>query len=213
MNVSRTKEDSGPGAAHDGARDASTMRRRARYPRIPLALQRRPPCGVRVFSAGLATLMAACITGDSEHAAPSTTAPPAAADGVPRTATALNPWLQHRPYASWPREASAHRSDGPHGGSVRAYLNASLDRSLATRAVEHPVGSAAVKELLTNGQASGWLVMVKTGDQSDAGKGWYWYEVTSTIPNASATAGNGTPACVECHRRGRDYVQTPHPLR
>jgi hypothetical protein len=167
-----------------------------------------------VFSAALASVLGACITtGDKERASSSNDAPPASADNVPTSATALNAWLQQRPYVAWRRETSSHRSAGPHGGSVRVSLNAALDGSLAAGAQEHPVGSAAVKELLTNGQLSGWLVIVKTRPQSDSGDGWYWYEVTSTGANAAATAGNGVPSCVECHRRGRDYVQITHPLR
>jgi hypothetical protein len=168
----------------------------------------------RLLSASLAAVLGACLTtGDKEHAAGSNEPSPASADNVPRSATALNAWLQQRPYASWRTETNAHVSAGPHGGSVRVYLNSPLDDSLTAAMPEHPAGSAAVKELLTNGQVTGWLAMVKTSARSDSGSGWYWYEVTSAVPNAPATAGNGIATCIACHGRGRDFVRIAHPLR
>ncbi len=56
-------------------------------------------------------------------------------------------------------------------------------------------------------QLAGWAVTVKTSEQTDAGKGWFWYEVTSvTDSSAIAASGNGVSGCVSCHAIGSDMV-------
>ena len=45
-----------------------------------------------------------------------------------------------------------------------------------------------------DGRLLGWAVMVKTGEDSAQGGGWYWYEITSTTDGSSpVAAGNGVP--------------------
>ena len=79
----------------------------------------------------------------------------------------------------------------------------------------HPAGSAAVKEMYDEDKnLAGWAVSVKVDAESDGGKNWYWYEVTSaTDPTQIVVDGFGPPLCVSCHRRGgRDLVLVPYPL-
>lgn len=137
---------------------------------------------------------------------------------MPSSAGDLNAWLQKRAYTCWARESRVHSGVGPHGGNVRVYLNAALDRSLSNPAPngEHPVGAVAVKELF-DGDATtltGWAVGVKTQESSDGGKGWYWYEVFGTSPSPSdPTEGQGVAVCSTCHATGKDFVLTKYPLR
>ena len=65
-----------------------------------------------------------------------------------------------------------------------------------------------------NGKLEGWAVMVKTQADSANGKGWYWYEITSTTDGSSpVVSGNGVPLCFGCHFTGRDFVLTDYPLQ
>lgn len=139
----------------------------------------------------------------------------AQSSGAPPTEpVALLKWLQGGSYRQWPKESAPHRSMGPHQSLVVTYLNPMLDQSLGAKAAAHPTGSAAVKELLDAGsKVSGWAVSVKTGADSDGGKGWFWYEILGTSSSGSVTAqANGAPLCGGCHARGRDFVLIPHPL-
>ena len=79
----------------------------------------------------------------------------------------------------------------------------------------HPVGSGTVKEMYNgDGNLQGWAVMLKTQADSDGGKGWFWYEVTSTTDGSSPVGiGNGIPLCFGCHAIGKDYVFTRYPLK
>lgn len=133
---------------------------------------------------------------------------------VPTTPAALFEWLTARGYEGFQPESKIHASAGPHGGSVRAFLSPSLVQSLASGAAEHPEGVAVVKELYGSGQTlTGWAVAVKTQPTSDAGKGWYWFEVFSTQSAGSALEGQGKSLCVNCHKGGKDHVLTPFPLQ
>ena len=65
-----------------------------------------------------------------------------------------------------------------------------------------------------DGKLQGWAVMLKTQADSDGGKGWFWYEVTSTTSGSSPVGiGNGIPLCFGCHAIGKDYVLTRYPLK
>ncbi len=137
------------------------------------------------------------------------------ADVPPTESAALLKWLQAGSYKKWVKESAPHPSLGPHPTLVIAYLNPTLDKSLLAKAAAHPKGSAAVKELLdASGKLSGWAVSVKTVVDSQAGKGWYWYEIlgTTTSGNVVASA-NGVPLCFGCHTPGRDFVLIPYPLK
>jgi hypothetical protein len=112
-------------------------------------------------------------------------------------------------YRNWPAESAIHASTGPHFGKVRTWVNPVLAASLATGATEHPLGSAAVKELYGNSNtAAGWAVMVRT-QAGTGGKSWYWYEQYGKLE----IAGQGDRNCTGCHAAGRDQVLTPFPLR
>jgi len=134
-------------------------------------------------------------------------------ESVPGEAVALRAWLDTRAYKSWAHESAPHRSGGPHGGDVQTYVDPILEASLSAGGESHPKGAAAVKELFTDGVVSGWAVLVKNREASDAGEGFYWYEVFDTAPGAKPLEGQGLGLCRSCHAGGRDFVLTPYPLR
>jgi hypothetical protein len=69
---------------------------------------------------------------------------------------------------------------------VRIFVNDTLDASMKAGSASHPVGSSAVKEMYDgDGDLQGWAVMQKTQADSEGGKGWFWYEVTSTTDGSS----------------------------
>jgi hypothetical protein len=133
----------------------------------------------------------------------------------PTERNALLAWLQAGNYKSWVHESKPHPSAGPHPVQVVAYLNKSLDASLAAGNKAHPKGAAAVKELLDgSGNLSGWAVSVKTDTDSANGKGWYWYEILGINAGDRGVAdGNGVALCFGCHTPGKDYVLIPYPLK
>ncbi len=77
------------------------------------------------------------------------------------------------------------------------------------------MGAGIVKEMYdADRNLQGWAVMVKTAADSAGGKGWFWYEVTSTTDGSNPVAvGNGVPLCFGCHTAGSDYVLTEYPLQ
>jgi len=137
-----------------------------------------------------------------------------ASDTPPTEGAALLKWLQSGAYKAWPKESAAHRSMGEHKTLVQTYLNPTVDKSLGAKAKEHPRGSAAVKELMDPaGKLSGWAVAVKTAEQGEGAKGWFWYEIFGTSPGSSILAnGQAVPLCVGCHAKGRDAILSEHPL-
>ena len=150
---------------------------------------------------------------DGCPAAPTATATPTPVAStpapVPTDAAALHAWLLAGNYLGWAAESAPHRSTGPHGGSVRTYVNPTLFDSLSAGAAAHPQGAVAVKELYFNnpgGPIAEWAVMVKLQDDSDGGRGWYWYE-------GEGLAGVGLGICTGCHSAGRDLVRIPFPLQ
>lgn len=136
-------------------------------------------------------------------------------DRVPASSAELFAWLQAGRYRAFAAESAVHTSAGPHGGSVRTYVNAVLEASLGSGNATHPAGSAAVKELFAPDRSTltGWAVEVKLQDDSDGGRGWYWYEVFSTTDGSRPIEGVGSAACTGCHAQGRDYVRIPFPLQ
>ena len=127
-------------------------------------------------------------------------------------------YLQDGSYKSFAAESGNHPSRGPHtkfGLPVRVFLDPVLDASLAAGNASHPVGSSVVKEMYdVFGKLQGWAVMVKTQAESANGKGWFWYEVTSTTDGSDPVAsGNGVPLCFGCHFTGNDFVLTGYPLQ
>lgn len=147
------------------------------------------------------------------------TAPPGSVDSpVPTEDGALLEYLRSGAYKTFAaHETSTHPSRGPHakvGLPVQVYLDPRLDASLKAGRSSHPAGSAVVKEMYgADGELGGWAVMVKTQDDSAGGRGWFWYEVTSTAAGSKPVAsGNGIPLCFGCHGSGKDYVLTKYPL-
>ncbi len=140
----------------------------------------------------------------------------AVAVDMPTNPDDLFSFLREGEYKSWTRESKIRLTNAPHNEHVRTYINAILDESMASGKSDHPAGSAAVKEMYDQDKTlAGWAVSVKTQADSDGGKNWYWYEVTSTIdPSQIVVEGLGPPLCISCHRRGgRDLVLVPYPLK
>lgn len=140
--------------------------------------------------------------------------------GIPLGKEELFAYLNEGEYKKFKtHEKEMHPSAGPHtkvGLPVRVYMNDEIANSLASINEEHPMGAGIVKEMFDeNGELAGWAVMVKTQETSEGGKGWFWYEVTSTEdPNALAAMGNGVIGCTSCHNLGtRDMVRTSYPLQ
>ena len=138
---------------------------------------------------------------------------------VPATKDKLFSYLQAASYKNFAaKESGRHPTRGPHtkvGWPVRVFLGPKLDASLKAGNTSHPAGSAAVKEMYdASGKLQGWAVMVKTAADSAGGKGWFWYEVTSTTDGSKpVAAGNGVPLCFGCHFTGRDFVLSDYPLQ
>jgi hypothetical protein len=134
---------------------------------------------------------------------------------VPTTAAELQPWLATGAYKVWAHESKQHESGGPHAETVVTFISPSLAQSLAARAAAHPRGAASVKELYKAGKHVGWAVSVKTTGDSASGKNWYWYEVFSTAPAATAPyQGVGLELCRDCHNEGgSDQVLISYPLQ
>jgi hypothetical protein len=137
---------------------------------------------------------------------------------VPRDAASLFAYLQSGAYKAFvAKESKRHPSAGPHtkiGLDVRVFMNDALAKSLADEAVQHPAGSAVVKEMFSEkGELRGWAVAVKTATDSADGQGWFWYEVKSTTDNRRpVAAANGVGLCSGCHAAGRDFVLSNFPL-
>lgn len=140
-----------------------------------------------------------------------------AIDGIPHgDPAAFNAWLQRREYEAWPKESAPRAftpGAGGHSGSVRTYLNPTLDASMRAGSAEHPKGAASVKELYDGATLTGWAAYVKTEDASASGSGFYWYEAFGTSPDARSIAGQGSAVCTGCHSSGKDFVRTPYPLK
>lgn len=138
---------------------------------------------------------------------------------VPVTKDKLFSYLRAASYKNFAaKESGRHPTRGPHtkvGWPVRVFLGPKLDASLKAGNTSHPAGSAAVKEMYdASGKLQGWAVMVKTAADSAGGKGWFWYEVTSTTDGSKpVAAGNGVPLCFGCHFTGRDFVLSDYPLQ
>lgn len=133
----------------------------------------------------------------------------------PAEGAQLFEWLSEGNYKEWSRETEMHPSAGPHPTTVIAYFNSILDQSMSAGADSHPEGAAAVKELYNaDGVLSGWAVSIKTAADSQAGQGWYWYEILGTNPDSRVVANaNGVPLCFGCHTPGKDFVLTAFPLQ
>jgi hypothetical protein len=133
---------------------------------------------------------------------------------VPTEPNALLDYLLARRYDNFPREAAAHAPFGPHGqGAVRVYFEPALRVSLDAGELEHPMESAAIAEMYGADGATfiGWAVSVKLEESSEAGQGWYWYEVEDVNGDgvAQVNQGLGLPLCTSCHAAGADFILSP----
>ncbi len=185
----------------------------------PKSIQKR--LHIIAIVAGLISL-AGCSQSANEDTATGSGAETGASSGpVPTDFDALFAYLNNKEYESFTtRESVAHPSRGPHArfsSPVRVFMNGAVAASLELGNDSHPAGSSIVKEMFMDDGVTleGWAVMVKTQDDSDAGNGWFWYEVTSTTdPTAlgGGEAGNGIALCTSCHASGHDYVLSKFPL-
>ncbi len=138
---------------------------------------------------------------------------------VPIDQPALFKYLQDGSYKNFAaKESALHPSTGPHtkaGLPVRVFVDPKMEASLGAGNAAHPAGAGIVKEMYdAERKLQGWAVMVKTAADSAGGKGWFWYEVTSTTDGSKpVAAGNGVPLCFGCHTAGKDYVLSEFPLR
>lgn len=126
---------------------------------------------------------------------------------APEVEPALLAFLDAKQYSNWAKEADYHPSAGPHGDAVRVFYSPKAARALAGGAETFPAGAAAVKELSSEGSLIGWSVWVKVQDATDAGNGFYWYEVVRRSDGKESVYGNarGSRDCVPCHAGGKDY--------
>ncbi|MBL4635135.1 MAG: cytochrome P460 family protein [Kofleriaceae bacterium] len=144
---------------------------------------------------------------------------PKAVAGMPLARRDLHAWLKSGKYQSFPaKNTKTHPGRGPHTQvklPVKVFYNKILSKSVTNGARQHPKGAIAVKEMYdTSGALAGWAVMAKISDTSDAGKNWFWYEVTSTTDNGAVpAAGTGIPGCIGCHNvGGTDLILSGSPL-
>ena len=138
---------------------------------------------------------------------------------IPLDKEALLTYLKEGKYKDLPyKETKTHPSIGPHQKvslPVRVFMNKTIGDSLLAMNKNHPVGSLMVKEMFTkSGDPTGWAVMVKTQDETNQGKGWFWYEIADLDKTPKVvTHGNGVSGCYQCHSIGRDTVRSHFPLQ
>lgn len=135
---------------------------------------------------------------------------PVVLDGVPADPAAVQAWLQGFHYRGW-KPMTELRATGEHGGE-RLYFNDVLAASWQAGAQEHPVGSAAVRELYSGDLMllKGFALMHKTGPSGVVGEGWFWFEVFGTTAEARPTVAEaGARGCVGCHAHAVDFVHSP----
>jgi hypothetical protein len=163
--------------------------------------------------------MASAMSGAMNPAFEATAKTPKIDSVVPVTKNRLFSYLKAGSYKGFAaKESGRHPTTGPHtkiGWPVRVFLGPKIDASLKAGNASHPIGSSIVKEMYDGrGKLQGWAVMVKTSADSAGGKGWFWYEVTSTTDGSKPVAsGNGVPLCFGCHFTGHDFVLTGYPLQ
>ena len=127
---------------------------------------------------------------------------------VPTEPSSLFAWLRDGGYEGFASESTIHDSATRiHAGRVRVFANTTVGSG------PQPQCAALVKELYDGDALSGYAVAVKYKADSDAGRGWYWYETFDVTHGAPSTSAPGAPVCVGCHKDGQDFVWSPLPLR
>ena len=146
-------------------------------------------------------LVVCCACGGGGSAAPGV-----ADAGFGSSRESIVAFVQHRGYSGW-SASGVRRSAGAHGGDIRVWFSDALLASSRSGAATHPVGSAAVKELLDgSGSVRGHAVMVK-----DARDGWVYLEAFAPdYPNPSFFAGRRN-FCADCHAQGKDFIRSAPP--
>lgn len=134
---------------------------------------------------------------------------PGASPPDDRDLATIQAWLAAGEYLDW------ERHDPPPGpdmsGGSRVYLSPELAASLRSGAPAHPVGSAAVREIVDPEGASGLLGFAYLHKlEAEAGpEGWLFYEVFDvTAEAAPLVAERGSTGCVGCHEDGVDFVRS-----
>lgn len=126
-------------------------------------------------------------------------------DPVDVSPAALKSFVKSGAYLQWRAEPAKHPSAGPHGGSVRTFVNASLYTSMVAGNAVHPVGSIVVKELYGNGST----VIGHAVDVKDEKGTWVFYEGFTSNDYENPYYFTGTNnLCGNCHAGGTDYVLT-----
>lgn len=128
---------------------------------------------------------------------------------VPANADELFEFLSSGHYLEFEGEATPHHFQNAFHAAARTFLNPTLAESMRAGNMEHPVGSASVKELWVDDQHTGWVVSVKLAD-SGRDK-WWWYENLSTT-DAMPTQADFGGLCNRCHAGGTDFVLTEFPF-
>lgn len=133
---------------------------------------------------------------------------------APDNAAALLPFLNAKQYSGWAKEAAYHASSGPHGDGVRVFYSPKAAAALKSGAATFPAGAAVVKEETSGGSLYGYSVWVKVQDSTDAGNGFYWYEIIHQGGGKDSIYGDarGSSDCVGCHSAGKDYDLSTRPF-
>lgn len=134
---------------------------------------------------------------------------------APDEEKALVAFLDAKQYSAWAKEADYHKSAGPHGDGVRVYYSPKAAAALRNASATFPAGAAVVKELTSGTSLYGWAVWVKVQDATDAGNGFFWYELIHQGGGMDSIYGNarGSGDCVGCHVAGKDYDLSTLPFQ
>lgn len=122
-------------------------------------------------------------------------------------AAQIQAWLVSGAYLEWEVFDPPPKPDMAAG--ARVYLSPELAESLRSGATEHPVGAAAVRELMAHDseEPTGWAINQKIAAGVGAAT-WSFYEVFSTeVDAAPLVFERGASGCVGCHAEGVDYVR------
>ena len=115
-------------------------------------------------------------------------------------------FLKTKEHQSW-RGDTTFRNVVPHG-KVKIFYNPKLEKSLEDGKDKHEVGSIAVREIYKGSDLEGYAVLGKhkTGDGKES---WFFYETGGKdFADVKAHAVGSPSSCVECHTKGKDFIQS-----